>query len=410
MSGDLRNSTSNDTGSNCCTGSSSANRGTTIGSIRGGSRKLCVVLSSVYPTDYHSTFDDSSECIEWNKEVDDDFNVVKRVLSPDHVIIDIRIPVKLGKLDAQKLLIHELKTLLPVLFPFRRIDPSSDEQSTDCHIVLNTHGTPGYFDLSHDVVLELFTFLLYKSNAYLGNVKITQVSALMCDGFAGQTREQKRALLRMHLTFEGITLSSRLRASVMSVLRQKLEILRCRPGNAQSFEIRGMDRAYDPATESDLVMGIVLGTAGKSLFVSIPECDPSDLNDKHRVLQCIQTVRAYKRGEEQGSEVEAMLTKADYEKAGNVLSKVLNVMKEEIISALSGAYSVEQTNCSLLLASLQEHARFLAIHEELNSSNFEGVYRDWLKTYKVYSKERLDILENYINSDDSNVFNFFNNK
>ncbi len=366
--------------------------------------KLCIVLSSVYPAIYYQT----NESIRWNEEVTDDFFAVQRILSVDHEIIEIRIPVKMGKYGAKKLIRDTLRTSL--------LSRSKEGRTmTECHLVLNTHGIPGYYDLRHDVVLETIDFLLFKATKSLGYVKITQISALMCDGMAAQSQEDPmtRVAVQMRCLFEPTCAPRPLKEAAMVVLQQKLQALHCFPGNSQSFKILGFDRAYDPSEETAHVEAVLRGDvvdAVTELTVTIPPCDPDSVVDKKMVLTAIETVEAYR-----DPETKADIDKCMYEKAGNVLAKVVNVMRDEAMSYFShnDDHTEDRTDhsrmeevCPLLCNVLREHAKsmYRPTIAELDSSNFDRVYRDWLKSYKIYSKERLSLLKQFIDDDAESSF------
>jgi hypothetical protein len=334
----------------------------------------------VYPIKHYT---DNQEIIAWNEEVNEDFSTVHRTLSNDHEVIDIRIPVELGRNSSRKLLYQALKAITVLSSP-----PSATHQSTSCchcHIVLNTHGIPGCHDLGNDLILELMRVLLHRSPT---RVKITQISALMCDGMTIPAAVGQEAS--------------------MKTLQKKLQALCTPPGNAQYFDIRGVSYAYEPSKETDNLVGILLKTVGECLTVSMAEvdADSDSLIDKATILASIEIVRHYQQRKKSDSERSDnnhgnydRYQDENYIKAGNILSKVMNAMKEDVLIYLQQSEIDEgKDSVPLLYNVLLEHmpSMYKPKVAILNETTLDSVYRHWLKECKLYSEQRLKLLEQFV--------------
>ena len=81
-----------------------------------------------------------------------------------------------------------------------------------------------------------------------------------------------------------------------------------------------------------------------------------------------------------------------YIKATNELGKILHKMKQNISAYLEGHEALSVRSEALLQAIL----RVVNVRvEDLSPYKFEHAYKQWLKAHKMYSEERLAVLEAY---------------
>src|SRR5207244_2037430 len=117
------------------------------------------------------------------------------------------------------------------------------QQTSTCHIVLNTHGCPGKSDLADKFVKQLVDELSHN------RIAVTQISALMCDGMS-----------RLGVTS---MFMKRPTASSMSSLRSKLQDMHT--AIPQYFNIVGFNKAYDPQIDIEEVQKVLKGEGDVSL-------------------------------------------------------------------------------------------------------------------------------------------------
>lgn len=317
------------------------------------SGKLCFIISSVYP--------DTVEPI-WNEEVAEDLITAKDILN-DHKVVEIRIPVIAGSSSSKRLLDSALT----------EIDRS---EATECHIVLNTHGTPGHNDIRHQLVADLVQYLSQKG------IQITQISALMCDGMTYQSLEQACKLSRNR--YATYVTKIRVREPSMVTLQKILNALTT--DIPQNFTIRGVDYAYLPKDAHDDVVGIIRGERGETLSVTTqtehvsPELYVAQIRDH---VACIRN--------------KTSISVKDYNKAADFLGKVLFKMKSIVFHHIrNNTVSALASECLPLYTALTAYLSSLTDRgSELNTKNFESVYKGWLKDKKLCSEERLTVLEEH---------------
>lgn len=310
-------------------------------------KKLCIILRSAYPSCEHYGL--------LNKEVDLDSITVKETLS-DYDIIEIIIPV-LTKLSSISDRIN---------FVLATIEKTYEK----CHIVINTHGSPGRSDLPDVAVKEVVQQLSQL------NTSITQISALQCNGMLP---------LSPKLPIDSLKLTSsalRTRKSSLGMLQQKLQHMKTH--TPMTFEIRGCIEAYDPEIDKALVVGILNGDKGISLPVCTMEHKPASVDTYLHILKSIDIINKTPpllRGKSE-----------EYKKATNVLGILLNNMKKNIYNFLNQLSALSPENTPLL-HSLQAYAESLGLNLEFN--NFKHLYNQWIKKHKIFSEERISVFKKY---------------
>lgn len=314
--------------------------------------KLCIIISSEYPKDK----------ILWNEEVQRDLVTVKETLANYHCI-EITIPVVAGRLSARKLV---QTTLDAIPLPY-----------TTCHIVLNTHGIPGLSDLKNEIVKQVVENLSEK------HIAITQLSALLCDGMSPQEKTNAVIESRSHTI-------PRKEAS-MRVLQKKLNAMTTE--EAQNFQIRGFTYAYLPDDNQDEVIDILMGRGGIALNVSTqPYQALSPVQYATQILESIAVIMHYKGTDNPQASPE-------YIHASNLLGLVLSDMKRNVLEHLKNSTPLAPEFSPLL-----ETIKAYCINNPRNGSqcsspfgekDFDYMYNSWIKNYKLYSDERIKMLENY---------------
>jgi hypothetical protein len=321
--------------------------------------KLCIIISSEYAT----TVTDSTL---WNDEVQADLNIVKATLQ-DHELVEIEIPAGAGLLTVNKLVKHSLD--------------NNHTYYPTCHIVLNTHGVPGKCDLKHEIT-QMIVLELSRRNTI-----ITQISALLCDGMTRQTMEQAQEAHRMNLFSHNIIP----KAASMSVLQQRLSAMVTHI--AQDFKIRGFTYAYVPENAQDEVIGILKGHGGRTYTVSTQSyIAPNPDQYIEELTSSMQLVIEYRNSSAKPDD--------NYGRATNVLGAALTSMKDNVLAHIKNGHPLASENQPLLDAVenyvVQQNMSPDAAKQSLNVQNFNSIYKRWLKDKKVYSEERMVVLENHL--------------
>ena len=323
--------------------------------------KLCIIISSEYATSV-------TDSTLWNDEVQADLNIVKAILH-DHEMVEIWIPVDAGLRKVNKLVKHSLDNI-HTYYP-------------TCHIVLNTHGVPGKCDLKHEITQMIVRDLSRR------NTIIIQITALLCDGMTRQTMEQVLAqnAHRMNLFSHNIVP----KAASMSVLQQRLSAMVTHI--AQDFKIRGFTYAYVPENAQDEVIGILKGHGGQTYTVSTQSyIAPSPDQYMEELTSSMQLVMEYRNANVKPDD--------NYGRATNVLGAALTSMKDDILAHIKNGHPLASENQPLLDAIenyvVQQNMNPDAVKQSLNAQNFNSIYKRWLKDKKVYSDERMVVLENHL--------------
>ncbi|MBP6917465.1 MAG: hypothetical protein KBB94_00930 [Legionellaceae bacterium] len=310
--------------------------------------KLCIVLSSEYPANNPV----------WNDEVQRDLTTVKETLT-DHDCIEITLPVIAGRLFTKKL----VKAALDAI----------GVHYTTCHIVLNTHGIPGSSDLKHEIVKLVVENLSEK------NIVISQISALLCDGMVAQPHEE---ILTSH------TYRVHRKEASMRILQDRLNSMNT--PITQNFEIRGFSSAYLPDRDQTEVVDILNGHGGVTLSVSTkPYHTLSPALYATQILESIQVIDQYKATDHPQSF-------PAYVRATNLLGLVLTDMQKNVLAHLQSNQPLAD-EFQPLLEAVEVYCR--ATHrltEPLDANNFEFMFKHWLKNHKIYSNERITMLEKHV--------------
>lgn len=313
--------------------------------------KLCVILSSCY---------DHRSPSFMNEEVAQDLLLIKSTLA-DHQIIEISLPCSSSK----KVSLAEIqKTLAMYHFPLE----------TACHIVLNTHGKPGLSDIKHDCVIELLHLLSYR------NVSVVQISALQCEGM-------KPALIRpaaamdYKLTWTDLPRKLLVKEADLMVLQKKISRLLL--VRAQHFFIRGFDYAYEPEKNKSEIEDLLRGHGGLALAVSIKPRRENFAKITHH----LELMRRHHE-----------LSKSDYYAISNSLSKIMYQLKLRLFMAIQAKEEILSTSeLYPLLEALCAYAHLDGSEfYRINPDTAAGIYRSWLKTHKIYSIERMNIVAKFV--------------
>jgi len=311
--------------------------------------KLCIILSSVYAKHLPHFL---------NEEVEQDLLVVKSTLI-DHQFIEI-----------------------PLLFP-RSKKPMMDcirqtlslaelPKEAQCHIVLNTHGRAGCSDIKHDCVIEVVHYLSRL------RFNVIQISALQCEGMLPRISLPLADMYR--LTWIDYPKKTIKKEADLVLLQKKLSKLEL--DVQQHFEIRGFEAAYEPLKNFAEVRGLLQGHAGFSLAVTTR---PKRINFE-KILRDLDCMHRYHD-----------LSVPDYQTLSNSLSKILCYIKEQLFSAIkadtklladSPLYPLFEALC--LQAELEPHDFY-----RIKANTREEIYRHWLKSHKIYSSQRLSVIEKF---------------
>lgn len=323
--------------------------------------KLCIIISSEYATSV-------KESTLWNDEVQADLNIVKAILH-DHELVEIGIPVDAGLRTVNKLVKHSLDNI-------HKYYPT-------CHIVLNTHGIPGKCDLKHEITQMIVRDLSRR------NTIIIQISALLCDGMTRQTMEQVLAQNAHRMNLFSLNIVPK--AASMSVLQQRLSAMVTHI--AQDFKIRGFTYAYVPENAQDEVIRILKGHGGQTYTVSTQSyIAPSPDQYIEELTSSMQVVIEYRNANAKPDD--------KYGRATNVLGAALTSMKDNILAHIKNGHPLASDNQPLLDVIenyvVQQNMSPDAVKQSLNVQNFNSIYKHWLKDKKVYSEQRMVVLENHL--------------
>ena len=141
----------------------------------------------------------------------------------------------------------------------------------------------------------------------------------------------------------------------------------------QNFEIRGFSSAYLPDRDQTEVVDILNGHGGVTLSVSTkPYHTLSPALYATQILESIQVIDQYKATDHPQSF-------PAYVRATNLLGLVLTDMQKNVLAHL-------QSNQPLA----DEFQPFL------DANNFEFMFKHWLKNHKIYSNERITMLEKHV--------------
>jgi hypothetical protein len=317
------------------------------------SYKLCTIINNEYPESYQ----------EFNEEVQRDLVTIKETLS-DHCFIEITIPVIAGLKSARKL----VQTALSVVH----------SGYATGHIVLNTHGIPGKSDLRHDIVQIVVKHLSEK------HIAITQLSALLCDGMVPESIDE--AIKEHTKRLIAFPVKINLRAASMNVLQNRLNGMVTQIG--QHFDIRGFDYAYLPEEARSEVIDVLRGQGGLVLSVTtIAFTPPTSEQYVNQISDSISVMQQY-------CALDNPQEHKDYQVATNTLGLILASMKKNVLDFLNGEQSLAIENEPLWIAVKTYHRDF-GITVPLDSQNFTGIYKKWLKEKKVYSSERIQVLSDH---------------
>lgn len=308
-------------------------------------KKLCIHIYSSY-CDYTK----NEQRLLWDNEVQKDAQTVRAVFN-EHTIVDIPVTAVESK---QK---RHLDTY-GALEPLREIKFADYDE---CHIVLNTHGAAGVNDLSDEVVKAVVSAV---SNH---DIKITQISALQCNGLKGLSSDEyrrKNPMTPMHQNVSN-------KPSSMSILQAKLSALETKI--EQSFAIHGFMQAYDPVSESDKVEMLLLHGSTMSLSVKTKLAEEDNLEVKKYIDIC-------STAEDKSSK--------EYISATNELGKLMHQMKLNICRHLQGKEDLDERNQTLL-------STIRSTSPVNTDTDFEREYKRWVKKHKVSSTERLNVFKAY---------------
>lgn len=310
--------------------------------------RLCVLIQTVYSPktpDYE----------QLTKEVNVDSHTVKEILS-NHDILEIGIPS-----GAKRNLIELIVT--------RTLD-NIRQNYEEAHIVLNTHGSPGSSDLPNEAVQHVLIGLSARE------IKISQLSALQCDGMTVQSIQVQR---EAHPMWSG---DIKLREKESMLVRLRNRLIATSTKITQHFKIYGVFNTYDPLEDRDLVVDILNGNSVDCLVVrtimSSVSMNPTSLQTNINVIREIRDSGAQKG--------------RAYDTAANCLAKVLVQIKKDLLTCLH-ENSMPSPSNKLFLKQLDEQAK--AIEKSLDCSNFEEVFRIWMNKNSLTSEVRLSILEQF---------------
>lgn len=312
--------------------------------------KVCIILSSLYQNDYPSFF---------NAEVQKDLSIVHETLQ-EYLFLEINIPSKAAIARCKKIISQALK----------RIDIDA---TTDCHIVLNTHGTPGYSDLKHDSIIYLVdTLALMQAN-------IIQISGLQCDGMKPlDTFNTSGNIYRISMSNADV---KRLyRDANLHTLQKKLNRLIL--AKEQCFKIFGFRDAYVPFQDELAVKAVLTGQSENQLDVAIKSWHISaeySLN----IEENIKLLREHQK-----------LSAEAYQNLSNFFAIVQKKMKQQLLLALEKKIEIGAHSPLFRLSQvLNTHAQTILPHlDQNNPAHVNIIYKNWLKTYRLYSENRIDVI------------------
>ncbi|MFJ1267592.1 hypothetical protein ACD661_03355 [Legionella lytica] len=306
-------------------------------------KMLCINIYTSY-----SDYTKNEQTLLWNNEVNQDSQTVRAVFHND-TVIDIPVVAQKRYLNVDEML-EPLRTI-----QFRGYD--------ECHIVLNTHGAAGVNDLSDEVVKSVVSFI---SNR---DIKITQISALQCNGLKGLTASEYREKHPMTPAHQNVSD----KPASMSILQGKLCNLETQI--EQSFSIHGFTGAYDPVREKDKVERLLLNGSPTSLSVKTKLAAEEDCHTLQKYIEICKTC--------------TNKTSKEYIQATNALGKLLHKMNQNICLYFQGVQKLDDRN-KILLQKVLADSRV-----EENDVSFGREYKHWLKKHKMGSDERLAVFQGY---------------
>lgn len=290
-----------------------------------------------------------------NNEVTCDSATVK-ALFPNHR--ELMVPA--GKLSrntykAQKINMRNLVAAL------------KDDQEQEVSIVLNTHGAPGTYDIDTLIIKDLVALLSAE------NIQIKMIYALMCDGFTKKksidSSNKYKTPYAEQVTFK---------PSAMAVLRDKLNHLET--DYPQSFDITGFKSAYEPSTDKNMVVDLLLGNK---------QGETAHVFTRQRKKKNFETLLQYINLCRDVHNKQCM----DYIKVTNELGKTLHSIAQDIRNYLEGYCELEPASITLYQNLFdQSHVE---PEKKPSVSEFEYRYKKWLKENKMTSAKRLNVLVAY---------------
>ena len=250
----------------------------------------------------------------------------------------------------------------------RMIDSLVCNNIKKVHVILNTHGAPGNYDLDNLMIIQLIKSLS------LNNIKIDTLYALLCDGF------KKTKSINHNMTFKTMLYpeKSECKRSSMESLRNKLNRLETKI--EQSFYIKGFDKAYDPEYNKEDVINLLRGMGGHTLSVRTQKESKADVPSIRKSIEICR--RGY------------LAHPNEYEKAANVLGIVLHKMNHNIKEYLCGNEALSKGSHGLFQA-VTEHNK---IGVNPSAALFQNTYKHWLRDIRLSDPRRLKVLIDYCNA------------
>ncbi len=248
-----------------------------------------------------------------------------------------------------------------------------NSNATEVNIVLNTHGSPGQYDLDASFINTLIQQLSAE------DIKINTVYALMCDGFTKRkASDGPTALYKSSLLFQD---ASPLKPSSMEILRVKLNNLETKM--VQYFPIKGFAYPYTPSIAKSMIIKF-LRDEDVSATVYVRTIEQKEV-DYDNLLSYIEMLRNEKRNPQTPA----------YIQASNALGLLIHEIKKHIDEYLIGYDEKLDKGSIPLFASVLNFAKLDS--EELTFKQFDNNYKRWLKEFKLTSPTRLDLLQEYCN-------------
>ena len=150
-------------------------------------------------------------------------------------------------------------------------------QNKHIHIVLNTHGTPGKYDIDNVFILKSVQLLS------VHGIKIDAMYALICDGFTSSQHSQRK----YYDVSPSIFKRAAYHRSSMQMLQSTLNKLTTQ--TQQSFHIYGFDKPYDPIDDELPVRHLLKGIPGTGLELHVTTLDAaaSSAQTKDKVARAL---------------------------------------------------------------------------------------------------------------------------
>ncbi len=292
-----------------------------------------------------------------NEEVQTDSQTVKELFNDWLELIVPAGSLSWGELTEQKKELHKLMLILKKV------------GETNVNIVLNTHGSPGKYDIDVCLITELVQQLS------AAHIKINTIYALMCDGFTQQNATNSQRTYKTSSSF----LETTLKPSSMAILRSKLNNLETKM--EQSIEIKGFAYPYTPNEAKEMIMSFLLNkNAGQTIYVHTREQKKEDFN------YLLNYIRLCRRKD-------VNVQDPAYNKAANVLGTLLSEIKKHIDEYLNGFSEQLYEGSVPLFKEILDFSKADATN--LTIPQFDHQYKRWIKEYKLTSTTRLNILEGY---------------